>query len=94
MAIDSKTPKKAADVLVHGILGSRVWEMLFPHVPAGGVKIDPGKMQAIFDKLPKQELEAIAARASQSNDPVAATILGAIKNTKSGSSARGAKSIR
>lgn len=67
------------------ILGSnypRVAEMLHPHVPAGGLAIDKATMEALFKTLPKQEVDAIAVRASKSSAPEAKIVLEAIKGNR------------
>ena len=81
MVKDSKT-KRMEETLWIGILGPGAWEKISPHVPAGGLKIDPAKMKAIFETLPKQEVDAIAARASKSSAPEAKVVLEAIKGIR------------
>jgi len=82
MANDIKRKGQAAVDPMAAILGSRYvkWiEMKHPHVPAGGLTIDKATMQAFMKTLPKQEVDAIVAKASQSKDPKAGMILEAAK---------------
>lgn len=80
MATDSKT-KRMKETLAKGILGDRAWEALYPHVPLAldMSKIDKAKMEDLFKTMPKQEVDAIAARASKSSAPEAKMVLEVIK---------------
>ena len=96
MPRDSKT-KRMEEKLLVGILGDRAWEIISPRVPAGGLaidkskidmgkidmsKIDMTKMEALFKNMPKQEVDAIAARASKSSGPEAKMVLDAINGIR------------
>jgi hypothetical protein len=82
MATDSKT-KRMKETLAKGILGDRAWEALYPRGPAIDMaKLDPAKMKAIFQTLPKQEVDDIAARASRSSAPEAKTVLEVINSIR------------
>jgi hypothetical protein len=76
MVIDPIRGKGIVDPMA-AILGSRYvkWiEMKHPHVPAG-LKFDKASIQEFMSTLPKQEVDAIVAKARQANDPAAKVII-------------------
>ena len=82
MATDSKT-KRMKETLMKGIFGDRAWEVLYPRGSAIDMaKLDPRKMKAFFQTLPKQDLDDIAARASSSSAPEAKAVLEVIKGIR------------